>query len=200
MYVKGADEPNPYGTTVAPNVNAHYHQHLFSLRIDPMIDGLKNTVIESDVVPLENAPTGSAENFAGNAFVTQEKVLKLTSDGARDFDFERDRRWKIVNTGAKPHYSSGASPGFAIAMKGAVTRLLARDDSWVAKRATFAKKPLWVIKDKEGPDGGRVWPSGKYVPQTRSEPEESVGKWVEDSGSIENEDIVVFLTLGQQYD
>ncbi|KAF8508790.1 hypothetical protein JB92DRAFT_569016 [Gautieria morchelliformis] len=49
---------------VAPRIGAKYHQHLFSVRIYPM-DGLRNSVIESDTVPLPNAPTGSADNWAG---------------------------------------------------------------------------------------------------------------------------------------
>ncbi|KAG1848527.1 copper amine oxidase [Suillus subalutaceus] len=131
VYVAGQDEPNPYGTTIAPNINAHNHQHLFSVRVDPMIDGLYNSVVESDIVPL-SAPTGSKENFAGNGFVVKDKVLKSQVQGRR-----------------------------------ARLRL------------------------------GSMWPSGKYVPQTREEPEDSVGRWVKDgNGSIENEDIVLYLTVG----
>ncbi len=131
-----------------------------------MVDGLYNSVVESDVVPLPDAPVGSAENFAGNAFVVQEKVLKEASEGAREYDFERDRRWRVVNRNAKPHYSSGAAPGYVIGMKGAAARLLAREGGWVARRASFAANDtsLWVIKDKESVDGSRLWPAGKYVP------------------------------------
>ncbi len=35
VYVSNPSEPSPFGTLVAPQVNAHYHQHLFSLRVDP---------------------------------------------------------------------------------------------------------------------------------------------------------------------
>ncbi|KAI7343464.1 putative copper amine oxidase, partial [Hortaea werneckii] len=34
-----SDQKLPYGTNVAPGVLAPYHQHLFSLRIDPALDG-----------------------------------------------------------------------------------------------------------------------------------------------------------------
>ena len=35
------------------------------------------------------------------------------------------------------------------------------------------------------------------MPQTREEPKESVGKWVsEGEGKLDDEDIVLFLTLG----
>ncbi|TDL20438.1 peroxisomal copper amine oxidase [Rickenella mellea] len=195
VYVKNPTEPNPFGTTVAPQINAHYHQHLFSLRVDPMVDGLNNSVIESDVIPLPNAPTGSVENFAGNAFIVQEKTLKVANEGARDFDYELDRRWRIVNP-ARTHYSSGAAPGYVIGMKGGATKLLARPDGWAARRAAFATKTLWVLPDKEGPNGGKVWPAGKYVPQTREEPEDSVGGWSRGAENIENDDILLFLTIG----
>ncbi|KAH7915737.1 copper amine oxidase [Hygrophoropsis aurantiaca] len=193
----GADgEPNPHGTTVAPNVNAHLHQHLFSLRVDPILDGLYNTVVESDIVPLA-APTGSKENFAGNGFIVKDTVLKSqVADGARDFDWAAERRWRITNP-ARTHYSSGKAASYAIMMKGGVTPLMAKPDSWIARRGTFATKSLWVVRDEEDAKGGKMWPSGKYVPQTRDEPVDSVGRWVkEGSGSIENEDIVLYLTVG----
>ncbi|KAG8219327.1 copper amine oxidase [Butyriboletus roseoflavus] len=196
VYVAGADEPNPHGTVVAPGVNAHIHQHIFSVRVDPMLDGIRNSVIESDIVS-HDAPTGSKENFAGNAFYVKERVLTdQVKDGARDFDWAADRRWKIANPN-KTHYASGKPSSYQIMMKGGLLPLLAKSDSWIARRASYAHKPLWVVKDVEGPKGGRMWPSGKYVPQTREEPEDSVGRWVkEGQGSIDNEDIVLYLTVG----
>ena len=168
-----------------------------------MVDGLHNSVIESDIIPLPNAPTGSKENFAGNAFIVVEKTISDAREGAREYDFERERRWRIVNPRANKHYSSGVAPGYVVGMKGAATRLLAREDGWAARRAAFAKKSLWVVRDMEISEGDRrggterLWPAGKYVPQTREEPEESVGKWVnEGEGKIDDEDIVLFLTLG----
>ncbi|KAL5521964.1 AMO1 [Sanghuangporus sanghuang] len=198
VYVKADNEANPYGTTIARNVNAHYHQHLFCLRVDPMVDGLFNSVLEIDVAP-ESALTGSKENFAGNAFKTESHILKTSLEGVRDYSFERDRRWRIVNPNAVPHYSTGAQPGYGIAMKGAVQTVLARERSWVQKRAFFGTKALWVIKDKESTIGSRIYPSGKYVPQTREEPEESIGPWAKEDATIDNEDIVLYLTLGTNH-
>jgi primary-amine oxidase len=36
VYVTRDDEPNPFGTTVAHNINAQYHQHISSVRVDLM--------------------------------------------------------------------------------------------------------------------------------------------------------------------
>lgn len=195
VYLTAPNEPTPFGTQVAPNVNAHYHQHIFSVRVDPMIDGLQNSVIESDIVPL-TAPTGSTENFAGNGFHTQEKVLRIASEGARDYSWENDRRWRIVNPGRR-HYSTGKEVGYSIGIRSGATRLLAHHDGWVGKRAPFAKKAIWVVKDEEGRTGGRMWPAGKYVPQTREEPEDSVASWARGEDRIFNDDILVFVTIGR---
>ena len=181
-YVARENEPNPYGTTVAPRFNAQYHQHFFSLRIDPMVDGLKNSALETDVVP-SPAPVGSPENSAGNAFTIKEQILKV--EGSRDYDWAADRRWKIINTGKK-HYASDEYTGYGIHLKGGATPLLGKEGSWVAQKAKFASKSLWVVKDKEtGRGTERFWPAGKYVSQSRGE------------ANIENEDILVFLSFGE---
>jgi len=192
VYVGADGEPNPYGTTVAPNVNAHYHQHIFSVRVDPMVDGLFNSVVETDILPSPH-PTGSKLNFAGNAFSTHNTVLKTES--ARTYDFEKERRWSIVNS-ARTHYSSGKAVGYGLHVKGGVLPMMAKEDGWAGRRATFATKPLWVCREKEGPKGGRMWPAGKYVPQTRLRPADSIGAWVEGEENIENEDILVYVTVG----
>ncbi|KAG6834346.1 hypothetical protein H0H93_010308, partial [Arthromyces matolae] len=142
VYVADKDEPSPYGTIVAPGINAQNHQHFFCLRIDPMVDGLRNTVIESDIVPLPEAPTGSAANFAGNAFVSQE--TRITKEAGRPYDYLKERRWKIVNS-ARSHYSSGSNVGYSIGLKGGATPMMARPNSWAAKRAAFLTNQLWVI-------------------------------------------------------
>jgi len=77
--------------------------------------------------------------------------------------------------------------------------MMTKSDGWAAKRAAFLKKTLWVCRDVEGEDTGtvRMWPAGKYVPQTKEEPEDSVGSWVEGQKPVEDEDILVFVTVGK---
>lgn len=196
------EDSSPFGTQVAPRINAQYHQHVFSYRIDPMIDGLKNSVVESDIVSYDY-PTGSKENFAGNAFIVKEKILKNTDEGVRVYDEKADRRWRIVN-GERLHYASGKAVGYVLGIKGATTELLAKEGGWASRRAAFARKSLWVVRDREEGDGvereDRLYPAGKYVPQTRSDPENSVLKWSQEGKSIDGEDILLFVTLGQYCD
>lgn len=158
-----------------------------------MVDGLSNSVVESDIIPLPDAPTGSTANFGGNAFISRETVL--ATEAGRQFDWAKERRWKIVNT-ARKHYASDKDVGYSIGMKGGAAPMLARPDSWAAKRAGFVRNALWVCRDVEGPKGSRMWPAGKYVPLTREEPDDSLGKWVEGKQNVENEDILVYVTVG----
>lgn len=182
----------PFGNTVAPQINAQYHQHIFSFRIDPCIDGLSNTVIESDIVPLKS-PTGSVDNWAGNGFTVEERTIKSAEEGGRCYDFSKDRRWTIVNR-AKTHYASGKPVGYGLMVRGACTELLAKPDSWVGRRAIFATKSLWVVRDNN--EEPRMWPAGKYVAQTRENPADSVGNWCSGNDGLEDQDIVLFLTMG----
>ena len=84
-------------------------------------------------------------------------------------------------------------------MKGGATPMMVRPDSWAAERASFLKNTFWVCRDVEAENGGtlRMWPSGKYVPQTREEPKDSVGSWVRGEKNVEDEDILVYLTVGK---
>jgi len=195
VYVSGDGEPSPFGTVVAPNINAHYHQHLFNIRIDPMIDGLSNTVIESDIVPLEET-TGSKDNFAGNGF--QVKEAPITKESGRQYDYAKDRRWRIVNR-SKPHYASGQPAGYSIGLKAGALPFLGQNDGWAGKRAGLLKNTVWVVRDVEDGVGGgsiRMWPAGKYVSQTRGEPEDSVREWVNGGQKVIDEDLLVFVTVG----
>ncbi|XP_006453965.1 hypothetical protein AGABI2DRAFT_196562 [Agaricus bisporus var. bisporus H97] len=194
IYVGADGEQSPYATTVAPNLNAHYHQHIFSYRLDPMIDGIKNTVIEADVEMLD-APTGSKDNFAGNGFHTKE--TRLATETGRQYDISKERRWRIVNP-QRRHYSTGKEVGYSLGIKGGVISPMAKDDSWLMTRAPFVKNALWVCRDVEGEENGseRVYPAGKYVPQTRETPTDSIGNWVKGENPTDGEDILVYFTVG----
>ena len=195
--IAGPNEPAPYATRVAPNINAHYHQHLFSVRVDPMVDGLLNSVIETDVLPA-TAEYGSPENYAGNAFQIHDRVLRRANEGGREWDASADRRWRIVSAG-KRHHASGQLTGYSIGVKGGATVALPRPEGWVGRRATFARNTMWVVREREDArEGGRMWPSGKFVPQAREEPADSLALWVRDDGDakIENEDVLVYVTVG----
>ncbi|KAM0750283.1 peroxisomal copper amine oxidase [Meredithblackwellia eburnea MCA 4105] len=178
-----------FGTEVAPRVQAHHHQHLFCLRLDPMIDGLNNSVVETEILPMAE-PTGSAENWAGNGFYSQKRVLATTAEGARNANSTTGRMWSLVNEDKK-HYSSKAPVGYKIMCKD-FPPLLAKDDSLVGRRATFAKKNIWVTPYEDG----QLFPAGKFVQQTPKAPKDSLEYWMEGSRNIQKTDVVTWISFG----
>ena len=87
----------PWGTEVYPGVNAHNHQHLFCLRLDPNIDGPANTVFVADAVASEH-PVGSEENFYGNAFYAKKTKIETMGTSMSDYDGALSRTWEMSNT------------------------------------------------------------------------------------------------------
>ncbi|KAG0150116.1 hypothetical protein CROQUDRAFT_38837 [Cronartium quercuum f. sp. fusiforme G11] len=169
-----------FGTEVAPRIVAQNHAHTFSLRIDPMIDGVKNSVVATDVVPL-SYPTGSVENYLGNGFQAVKEVLKTTAKGAQDYDHAYDRSWTIINP--VNNFSSECKNQ---------PKLVPKKDSMIGKRAPFTKHDLFVTP--YSPD--QYYPSGKHVPGTTKAPEDSLENWLKGDKNIDNEDIVIYLTYG----
>ena len=183
-------EKASYGTEVAPQIAAHIHQHLFSVRIDPHIDGPLNSVVEQQI---EVSPhkTGSKENWAGNAFDSKSRVLQTTGEAVRDADASVERTWVFVNENKK-HYASGKPTGYKLMLPNQ-PRLYAQPDSICAIRAPFAKHHIWTVPYADE----RKYPAGKHCVQTTKTPEDSLPGWVGDGkDSIANKDIVSFVTVG----
>lgn len=180
------EKPDPHGVQVAPRINAHYHQHIFSLRVDAMIDGLNNSLVQSDWALLDE-PSGSAGNYYGNACVVKKTTFKKA--GFADYDNSTGRGWTITNSDRK-HYSSGHDSGYKI-MCSNYGPLLAKPDSVVALRAPFATHSMWVVPFADD----KVYPAGQHVPQTHKAPEDSLVGWVVKGGNVENTDIVTYVTI-----
>ncbi|PLW16667.1 hypothetical protein PCANC_13352 [Puccinia coronata f. sp. avenae] len=190
IYLLAAGEdPDGYGTQVAPGLIAQHHAHTFCLRIDPMIDGLQNAVVQTDIVALSD-PTGSAANYLGNGFKAHRKVLKRTAEGCQNYDHSKGRYWSIINPN-KLHYASKEPIGYRILCRDQPP-MLAKADSMIAKRAPFAKHDIFVTPYVPH----QYYPSGKFVPGTMDTPVDSIENWLAIDKSIENEDIVVYVTFG----
>jgi primary-amine oxidase len=145
-YVMDVDEDtHGWGTQVYPGVNAHNHQHLFCLRIDPNVDGPKNTVFMADAVP-SDAPVGSPENFYGNAFYAKKTKLATTGQAKTDYNGATSRTWDICNTNKLHPYSK--KPVSYKLVSREVPGLLPKEGSLVWKRAGFARHAVHVTKCK----------------------------------------------------
>ncbi|KAH3371209.1 hypothetical protein KXV52_001456 [Aspergillus fumigatus] len=172
----------PWGTNVGPGVMAPFHQHMFSFRIDPAIDGFKNTVYYEDSVPMpedENNPY-----LVG--YTTEQTVLRTS--GSANTSVERHRVFKIRNDACinpityKPvAYKLQTAPS---------QMLLAGNRSFGYKRAEFATKPIWVTKYQDD----ELFAAGEFTNQSKQS--EGVEKWVQRNDPVENEDLVLWHTFG----
>jgi primary-amine oxidase len=139
-----------WGTVVSPGVLAANHQHLFSLRIDPMIDGQFNTVIQEDSVPV---PQNEEENPHGNAWKIEKTPFEKS--GFADAAPFSNRCFKIAN---ENHLNPISRNPVGYKLFPQPTQLLlAGPNSVVRRRARFAEHHLWVTKYKvcRGPRG--IW-------------------------------------------
>ncbi len=173
----------PYATEIAPGLGAPCHQHLFSARLDMMIDGHRNRVeeIQTQRIPI------CRDNPHGNAFTQQRTVLVRESQAQRLADNRVGRVWHIVNAAVANRY--GRPVGYALYPEGRET-LLAAEESPIAQRAAFATKSLWVTAY----DPGERYAAGDFVNQHPGGG--GLPSYAAADRPIADEDLVVWHTFG----
>jgi primary-amine oxidase len=137
------EDTKGWGTEVYPGVNAHNHQHLFCLRIDPNIDGPNNTVFQVDATQ-GPGEVGSKENPYGNAFFAKKTKYSTVKEAISDYDGVTSRTWDIANTNKLNPYSH--KPVSYKLVSREVPRLLPKEGSLVWKRAGFARHAIHVTQ------------------------------------------------------
>lgn len=187
-------EKIPYGTVVAPGVLAPYHQHLFSLRIDPAIDGHKNSLIIEESVPLP-VDDLSVDNAFGIGYITQQKTIE--EEGGFDLDFTKNRTFKFVNE-SRINPITGTPVGFKL-MPFYSQNLLSNPNSFHAKRSEFGDHAVWVTRHQDGDH----FPAGKYTMQSMGGEglASAIAKRRETgvAESVKDEDIVIWHTFGSTH-
>ncbi|PGG95795.1 primary-amine oxidase [Blastomyces parvus] len=173
----------PWGTNVGPGVMAAFHQHIFSMRIDPSIDGYDNTVIYQDSVPMPDDPV---TNPYGVGYVTETTVLDKS--GTAETNVEKHRVFKIRNDNVinpisrKPvAYKLQSLPS---------QMMLMSPRSFNRKRAQFATKPIWVTKYQDG----ELYAAGEFTNQSKKS--SGVEEWTRRNDKTENTDVVLWHTFG----
>ncbi|KAK5090098.1 peroxisomal copper amine oxidase [Lithohypha guttulata] len=185
------EDTNGWGTEVYPGVNAHNHQHLFCLRIDPNIDGPNNTIIQVDAAQ-GPGEVGSEENYYGNAFYAKKTRFTNPVEAMSDYDGSTSRTWEMCNENKLNPYSR--KPVSYKLVSREVPALLPKKGSLVWKRAGFARHAVHVTKYSDD----QLYPAGRHVPQTSGEPSQGLPQWIEanTTENIANTDVVLWHTFG----
>ncbi|KAJ0163852.1 Copper amine oxidase 1 [Colletotrichum tanaceti] len=174
----------PFGTVVHPGVLAGHHQHIFSLRVDPMIDGHTNQLVYSEAHKMPRDPD---RNPHGTGYEVVDTVVDKTS--GLDLDFDVNRTFKITNPNSlnpvngKPVAYKIAAPPFQ--------KLMSDRDSFNYKRAEFADHNIYVTthRDRE------LYAGGWYTNQSRGGT--GVRGWSRRNETLTPEsDIVVWVQFG----
>jgi primary-amine oxidase len=171
----------PFGTNVNEGVMAPFHQHVFSLRIDPNIDGDTNTLVEEDSI----AMPWDKSNPYGVGYIAENKPLSTSTHS----DSAPNRVHKIIN----PHSinaSSGKPVAYAIHSPHK-QMLLAHPDSWHGRRAKYAFHPFWVTSHRDG----ELYAAGDYTYQSHPDHTSDLGAWVKRRDPTEDTDIVVWHSI-----
>ncbi len=172
-----------YASELAPGLGAPYHQHLFSARLDMMVDGLENAVDELEAAFV---PRG-ADNPTGTGFTQTVTRLTTEADAQRLADNTKGRVWLVSNPGVKNRL--GGDVGWVLLPEGKPV-LMADAESDISKRATYSTKHLWVTQYHPA----ELYPAGDFVnlhPGGAGLP-----SWVKADRNVDGADIVLWHTFG----
>lgn len=145
----------PWGTVVHPGVLAAHHQHIFSLRIDPMLDGPQNRIVydEAHAMPLSDF------NPHGVGYTVS--TTPITTSGGYDLDVTSNRTFKIQNS-HKTNAINGKPTAYKIHVPD-FQKMLAAPTSFHHKRAEFGDHNIYVTSYAED----ELYAGGKYTNQSR---------------------------------
>ncbi|KAH3673165.1 hypothetical protein WICMUC_003849 [Wickerhamomyces mucosus] len=174
----------PFATRLGPNVQAPYHQHVFSLRLDPAIDGYKgNSVVYEDVVPFEESD--NIPDPYGCGFKVNQTTIK--KPGFVDEDVQKGRYIKIVNPN-KINPVSLKPVGYRL-WHITSQPILMKPNSYNVKRAEFGLHPFWVTKYQDD----ELFVAGEFTNQ--SQVDTGLGIWSKRDENVENDDPVLWHTF-----
>jgi primary-amine oxidase len=181
-----ASSRSEYGNIIAPGIDSHTHQHVFSYRFDMAIDGDRNAVRE---VSFKGEPMGLG-NPHGNAIRTVETPLKSELQAQRTLDLASQRYWKIVNPAS---LNKLGQPAAYKLVPGVNALPFLAEQAPIAKRGRFMFRHFWATQYH--PD--ELFPAGWYANQHQGE--DGLPAWTKADRNLENENIVVWYTLNYHH-
>jgi primary-amine oxidase len=176
-------DSSPYGTTVDRRTYASFHQHFVVAKLDLDIDGEENTVVEVDSVA---ASIGDGNPY-GLALSTQTTTIESESQAARDFNWETQRSWKVINPNKTNRH--GSNTAYKLVPGAAIPALL-DSSSPVYQRAPVIGHCVWVTAFNDN----ERWPAGDYP--TQSSEDTGITRWITDDAPLVGTDVVLWYVFG----
>lgn len=172
----------PFGTVVHPGVLAPHHQHIFSLRADPAIDGHDNRLVyeEAHPMPLDD------KNPHGNGYTLQQILVEKSS--GLDLNPDSNRTFKIQNTSVS-NPVNGKPVAYKI-QKDAFQKIISHPSSFNHRRAEFSDHDIYVTAHRDG----ELYAGGQYTNQSRGGT--GVRTWASRGDNVVDTDIVLYVQFG----
>lgn len=172
----------PFGTVVHPGVLAVHHQHIFSLRVDPAIDGHDNRLVyeEAHAMPLDD------KNPHGNGYTVQQTLVEKST--GLDLKPDSNRTFKIQNTSAL-NPVNGKPVSYKI-QKDSFQKILSHPSSFNHRRAEFSDHDVYVTAHRDG----ELYAGGQYTNQSRGGT--GVRSWASRGDNVVDTDIVLYVQFG----
>ncbi|MGB3403671.1 MAG: primary-amine oxidase [Microcoleaceae cyanobacterium] len=179
-------ESNAYGNLVDPNLIGVNHQHFFNFRLDFDIDGVANTPVEMNIVPL----LPGMDNPEGNAFVVEPTPLELETAAVRDVNVYQNRSWNIMSN---ENTNALGSPTAYKLVPGGYTFPMLSPFSETRQLGGFADHHFWATQ--YNPD--ELYAAGDYPNQ--GNPGQGLYSYISDNEPLAGEDVVVWYTMGMTH-
>lgn len=177
-----AAEASRYGALIAPYTIAPNHDHYFSFRLDLDVDGTQNALVRDTIVPNKISDSKTRTSL------WTMKTDRYAAEGPISPDhMSAGESWRVIN----PNEKTGLkyNPSYWLETHHQATSVLDQADP-PQRRAGFTAYSLWASRYAEGED----WAAGLYP--NLSTKDEGLPAFVAQKRSINNEDLVIWYTMG----
>ncbi|KAB1671330.1 hypothetical protein [Gossypium barbadense] len=193
LMVKGSPHQSLYqvpnqdamsGPLILENVIGVVHDHFISFHLDMDIDGANNSFVNVNLVKERSLPGESPRKSYWKA---KRKIAKTEKDAQIKLKLYDPSEFHMINPSKMSRL--GNPTGYKIVPVGTAASLLDHDDP-PQLRSAFTNNQIWVTPYNKS----EQWAAGLLVLQSRGD--DTLAVWSERDRHIENEDLVLWYTLG----